>query len=792
MKKLSNLIILLALLLFCSVCFSQNTTVNGTITDSDSTTWVNAQITLNWVPNPNYPNPNQYTLNGVPLNSPSCIVNTIPCSQYLQQHTFSDNIGVFQFQALDSNQIAPSGSTWQFVIQSWTSAQASVFPNLALTGTTQNVTSFIHTNIKAPRFPASSNQFGGAFGYAEIEISVTPIPGGSFFNVTNGTIEVWACNATICSWQVQAIGSFCSSVSCSFTTSVFSPNINNVCEASRQAGVDFVAQIIACQNQSYMATGGMITAYGYGNTTQTAITILPSLGTSTQPIALLLNQATNFIWNQTLPTANVTAAVASGISSGTGIAQACLVPIATGSSITAIGTYRINQKLGPNAYTYDWFCNAQQDGTQEAFQLYGLGLQGNPAATIKGSAIHDRNTFIGTVIQNVQTTQIGAIVVTTDGGSDQQFINDNFSDSGDNQQINAAVVQINCGARQTWSHGAIQFNNIYNNLLRIGNCGAFNSIGIHFYNQDWEMTPAQIGSFSGHAINVDPIQLTDAGDIVIDGIQLDGSKGTGPVHIIDLLSSGNNGQYRGPVEINNFTFSLNDWNGISAIHNTNGAPYVSAAQSDVYGTQNDASLQISKYRWSGNSSSNSSAIDYLDSQNVGNQTTYNAINTPRVYSSLPNCIAGIEGQIAAVTDSSTATPGRVITGGGTNHVQAYCNGFTWAVAAGAPPGGTTTLSQAFTICASGCTYNTTICTTTGLALSSGGCTVGTFSWPLAFADTSYAAYCGVTGNSTGGSGPIGYLVTFGGKTTTGISIGLQSVTATAISVTEIDCLGVHN
>lgn len=51
--------------------------------------------------------------------------------------------------------------------------------------------------------------------------------------------------------------------------------------------------------------------------------------------------------------------------------------------------------------------------------------------------------------------------------------------------------------------------------------------------------------------------------------------------------------------------------------------------------------------------------------------------TVGAFASLP---AGAEGMLAGVTDSTTATWGATITGGGTNHVLAYFDGTNWTVA----------------------------------------------------------------------------------------------------------------
>lgn len=51
------------------------------------------------------------------------------------------------------------------------------------------------------------------------------------------------------------------------------------------------------------------------------------------------------------------------------------------------------------------------------------------------------------------------------------------------------------------------------------------------------------------------------------------------------------------------------------------------------------------------------------------------------FNALPTCAAAYEGTIWAVTNSTTATWGAIIAGGGTNHVLAYCDGTNWTVAA---------------------------------------------------------------------------------------------------------------
>lgn len=54
---------------------------------------------------------------------------------------------------------------------------------------------------------------------------------------------------------------------------------------------------------------------------------------------------------------------------------------------------------------------------------------------------------------------------------------------------------------------------------------------------------------------------------------------------------------------------------------------------------------------------------------------------PTTFASLPAASSALEGTMRPVTDSTTATWGATITGGGAHHVLAYCNGAAWTVAA---------------------------------------------------------------------------------------------------------------
>jgi hypothetical protein len=64
---------------------------------------------------------------------------------------------------------------------------------------------------------------------------------------------------------------------------------------------------------------------------------------------------------------------------------------------------------------------------------------------------------------------------------------------------------------------------------------------------------------------------------------------------------------------------------------------------------------------------------------------YNAVNNPQLtaqpFANLAPASAALEGSFAAVNDSTTDVWGATITGGGANHVLAYCDGTQWTVMA---------------------------------------------------------------------------------------------------------------
>lgn len=81
----------------------------------------------------------------------------------------------------------------------------------------------------------------------------------------------------------------------------------------------------------------------------------------------------------------------------------------------------------------------------------------------------------------------------------------------------------------------------------------------------------------------------------------------------------------------------------------------------------------------GNGTSVPPIVFCTDSSGRTSSLSTNGIgSTPRTFATLPGCVEGIT---MPVTDSTTSTWGATITGGGTNHVLAYCDGTNWTVAA---------------------------------------------------------------------------------------------------------------
>lgn len=218
--------------------FAQFTTTTATITDSDSTVWTNAQVTVSFQPNPNQPNLNSYNINGIPLQS-------LTYNSYLQQTGTTNGSGALSFVLLDNQLITPAGSSWHFVVKPNAGVQAISYNPIAVTGGSFNLTSYLSSNSIAPRLPA----LPGSYAYADLEIQPIPNVGGFYFNTTATIQRIW--NGT--GWQNGAGGGGTI------------PSTNNVLKGSGTTGI----AVPATAGTDYVIPAGNVA-------TATALAALPS------------------------------------------------------------------------------------------------------------------------------------------------------------------------------------------------------------------------------------------------------------------------------------------------------------------------------------------------------------------------------------------------------------------------------------------------------------------------------------------------------------------------------------
>lgn len=168
--KMKSKLILLVFIFCSSFALAQNTTVTGTVTDSDNIAWANGTITFNLLGSGG-----PYFCSGT-LMTPSQTSVTLNLN----------NTGAFSGSVCDNATITPVSSQWQMVIDPQGSAPAQTLLPTVITGASQNLTSYIGSNIKAIRIPIGVN----TSVYADIEIVNPPI-GGSYFNVTTYQTRTW-------------------------------------------------------------------------------------------------------------------------------------------------------------------------------------------------------------------------------------------------------------------------------------------------------------------------------------------------------------------------------------------------------------------------------------------------------------------------------------------------------------------------------------------------------------------------------------------------------------------------
>lgn len=171
MKMLGKILAWIIIAFGCLFCFyasAQTTSASATITDSDGNTWNNGTVTATFVPGP----VNSYKWPGGPI--PNQVSGSMNGS------------GTFTISLPDNTTITPKGSAWRFSICPNASAPC-VSAQIAVSGSSMNLSSQLSAIAAGPRFPATS----GAYGYADVEVSPLPVPGGTYWNVNDSVARCW-------------------------------------------------------------------------------------------------------------------------------------------------------------------------------------------------------------------------------------------------------------------------------------------------------------------------------------------------------------------------------------------------------------------------------------------------------------------------------------------------------------------------------------------------------------------------------------------------------------------------
>src|SRR5579864_3747875 len=184
--NMRKLLMLFGILLASLTVRAQTTAVSATITDSDGLTWNNGSFTVTFVPAPGAPGPVVY--NGAQMTN-------------AQKGPYTGSMngsGAMSVSLPDNTFITPSGSQWKFVLCPNSSGGCSSI-TMPISGTTLNLTSVFSSGVTAPRFPALGV---GSYGYADVEVSVIPPPGGTYFNVASLCNRQWTGSSWVCSTSV--------------------------------------------------------------------------------------------------------------------------------------------------------------------------------------------------------------------------------------------------------------------------------------------------------------------------------------------------------------------------------------------------------------------------------------------------------------------------------------------------------------------------------------------------------------------------------------------------------------
>src|SRR5271157_3687748 len=289
MSALKRLLVLLAIgILGVASAMGQTTAVTATITDSTGTVWANGSYTISFVNNPQINPP--YTYQGAQFN-PQVYRGTLNGS------------GTLSVTIPDNSYIA-NGTQWLFVLCPNASSPCSQITR-SVTGASESFTADFSSHVTPPVFAAGPT----AYGYNDSEVSPTPSPGGSYFNVTSGLSRTWSGSAWSNSGGAGLFGSGAPTNPC--TPGVpYTDDVGNVfypCGASN----DYFA-LVAGTGIPYPAGTGIpevTTGTSWGSTYNAGNTIpanfIPTLNQSTTGSAAKWTTARTLAGNSVDGSANV-------------------------------------------------------------------------------------------------------------------------------------------------------------------------------------------------------------------------------------------------------------------------------------------------------------------------------------------------------------------------------------------------------------------------------------------------------------------------------------------------------
>jgi hypothetical protein len=312
-------------------------------------------------------------------------------------------------------------------------------------------------------------------------------------------------------------------------------------------GTDACAAINAA-GATLPSVGGIIDAYGLGPGTFTCTTALTATNNASQAVTLLLGQATILVMNQNLghTVSPANCAVQVGPASQPNGASSILVD---GHSFLGGNNFQ----AGAAANLWGVVCNGSFTGSQESMKIDGVSAVGNSTATIGGALMYFAGLFSPSIIINSGTNTCFAQCLmvasangsVSSGGGNILFINDTFRDNfTGTTSYPGSVVGLDTLTSSgglgniSFIGGLIEHNGPHNPLLTLNGRGGTQLSNISFVDGIYfETLAATVGTCTGCATNVDPIQITDANQIVFSALKPGGSLGSGQTHFIDIATT---------------------------------------------------------------------------------------------------------------------------------------------------------------------------------------------------------------------------------------------------------------